>query len=315
MLGLISFLTITPFASSDELGAVLPLEWVGSKGMFVGILVSILTTEILRLFLQKKWVIKLPDGTPPAVATSFAAIIPGFVTMTIMILIRNIFRLTPLGTFHQLIYQVISMPIRSFGTSFIGALFTVMSISLLWSVGINSGGMVNSILRPFWLENQAANAQALNMGQKPPFIITEQFFDMIWMGGVGATLSLSFVMMLFLKSKQNKALGRLSIAPGFFNINEPVLFGVPIILNPIMLIPFNIAPIVMLIIQYSAMAVGLVARPTGVIIPWTTPPILSGFFMTGSISGAIIQVLNLVVAGLIYLPFIIFIDRQVKREE
>ncbi|MGL5042247.1 MAG: PTS sugar transporter subunit IIC [Culicoidibacterales bacterium] len=315
LLAAISFLTITPQISITDMGTLLPMEWIGSKGLLVGILIAIVTTEILRLFLTKNWVIKLPEGVPPAVATSFAAITPAIATMVIMVLVRNAFAMTTFGTFHQLIYQLLATPIRTFGTSLPGAIMTVMAISLLWSVGINSGAIVNGILRPFWLENQELNVLAIKTGTQPPHIVTEQFFDMVWMGGAGVTLSLVIVMMLLAKSKQNKTIGALSLAPGIFNINEPVLFGVPIILNPIMLIPFNLIPIILVILQYTAMATNLVSRPTGVVIPWTTPPIIGGFLITGSISGAIMQIVNLIIAMLIYLPFILFIDKdQIKQE-
>ncbi|TLG77318.1 PTS sugar transporter subunit IIC [Culicoidibacter larvae] len=315
LLSVICFLTITPQASVDTFGGVLPMEWLGSKGLLVGMVIAIISTEVLRLFLRKNWVIKLPEGVPPAVSASFAAIIPALVMMIVMLLVRNGFAMTSFGTFHQLIYQVLATPIRSFGTSLVGAILTVVAISLLWSVGINSGSLVNGILRPFWLENQEINMAAIKLGQTPPNIVTEQFYDMIWMGGAGVTLALVIVILIVAKGKQNRMIGALSVAPGIFNINEPVLFGVPVILNPIMLIPFNVVPIVMVVTQYAAMAIGLVARPTGVVIPWTTPPVISGFIITGHWSGAVMQIVNLIIAGLIYLPFILFIDRQQVKQE
>lgn len=175
--------------------------------------------------------------------------------------------------------------------------------------------MINGILRPFWLNNQTDNIEALKQGIELPHVITEQFFDMIWMGGSGVTLGLLIAMILTSKSRQNKAISKLALAPGLFNINEPVLFGLPVILNPLMLIPFNLVPLVMITTQYIAMNIGLVARPTGVVIPWTTPPVISGFLITASISGALMQVVNLLIAAIIYYPFVRIVDNQNFKEE
>lgn len=131
-------------------------------------------------------------------------------------------------------------------------------------MGINSGSMINGIIRPLWMENQTDNIAAIQAGTTPPYIITEQFFDMIWMGGAGATLSLVIAMLIFARSKNMR-----SSAPAgasVFNINEPILFGLPVIMNPIMLIPFNLVPLVLVTVQYAAMKIGAVAVTTGVFI-------------------------------------------------
>ena len=175
--------------------------------------------------------------------------------------------------------------------------------------------MVNGFVRPFWLENQAENIAALQAGQPLPHVITEQFFDMIWMGGAGVTLSLLLAIVIFAKSKHIKSVGAIGIVPGIFNINEPVLFGLPIILNPIMLIPFNIVPIVMVTTQYIAMNIGLVSKPLGVAFPWPTPAVISGFITVGDLSGALIQIVNLIIGAMIYLPFLRIIDKASKKEE
>ncbi|MGL5670014.1 MAG: PTS transporter subunit EIIC, partial [Cetobacterium sp.] len=156
---------------------------------------------------------------------------------------------------------------------------------------------------------------ALKEGLPLPHVITEQFFDMIWMGGAGATLSLLLALGLFEKSKHLKSVGAISAVPGIFNINEPILFGMPIILNPIMLIPFNIIPLVFVTTQYLAMTIGLVSRPLGVAFPWPTPAIISGFLTVGDMSGAIIQIVNLILGALIYLPFLRILDKASKYEE
>ena len=315
LLSLASFLILTPLSKVEGMGSVLSFNWLGSKGMFIAMVIGIITANIFRFFVNKKILIKMPDGVPPEVIKSFEALIPGTVILSLALLLRIAMMNTEYGTIHDFVYKVLAMPLRALGTSFLGSLLTVFSISILWSVGINSGSMVNGFVRPFWLENQVENINALKEGLPLPHVVTEQFFDMIWMGGAGATLSLLLAIGLFAKSKHIKSVGAISAVPGIFNINEPILFGMPIILNPIMLIPFNIIPLVFVTTQYVAMTIGIVSRPLGVAFPWPTPAIISGFLTVGDMSGAIIQIVNLILGALIYLPFLRILDKASKYEE
>ncbi|WP_108650203.1 PTS cellobiose transporter subunit IIC [Dongshaea marina] len=315
ILSLTTFLILTPFANTTSLGQVISTQWLGSKGLFVAMLGAIVWTEIFAWFIRRNIVIKMPAGVPPAVQKSFAALIPSLVVLCLALVVRMSFHASGYHTIHEFIYTVLAMPISHFGTSYVGALFTVLSITLLWSVGINSGSMVNGILRPFWMGNQADNIAAMHAGLLPPHVITEQFFDMIWMGGAGSTLSLVIAMLFFARSQHIKNVSRLAIGSSVFNINEPVLFGIPVIMNPIMLIPFNLVPLVLVTVQYSSMALGAVATTTGAYIPWTIPPVISGFLVTGHISGAVIQVVNLCIGAMIYLPFLKVVDKQYRAKE
>lgn len=134
----------------------------------------------------------MPEGVPPEVIRSFEALIPGAVILTLALLLRVGMEHTSFGTIHDFVYKVLAVPLKSLGTSYIGSMFTVLAISVLWSVGINSGSMVNGIVRPFWLENQVENIAAMQgLVNHYHIVITEQFFDMIWMEEAGATLSLT----------------------------------------------------------------------------------------------------------------------------
>ena len=310
LLSLASFLILTPLGNTSEFGQVITFTWLGSKGMFVAMVIGVVTVKIFHFFVKRDILVKMPDGVPPEVIKSFEALIPGTV-----LLLRVGMEHTSYGTIHDFVYKMLALPLRALGTSYIGSILTVFAISILWSVGINSGSMVNGFVRPFWLENQAENIAALQAGQPLPHVITEQFFDMIWMGGAGVTLSLLLAIVIFAKSKHIKSVGAIGIVPGIFNINEPVLFGLPIILNPIMLIPFNIVPIVMVTTQYIAMNIGLVSKPLGVAFPWPTPAVISGFITVGDLSGALIQIANLIIGAMIYLPFLRIIDKASKKEE
>lgn len=316
ILALVCFLILTPFIKVEALGiTTIPTEWIGSKGLFVAMIGSLLWTELFCFLKRRKWVIRMPEGVPPAVQESFAALIPSLLVIVLVLAIRILFEQTSYQTIHQFIYDVVATPVRHFGTSYVGALLTVVSITLLWSVGINSGSMVNGIIRPLWMENQTDNIAAIQAGVTPPHIVTEQFFDMIWMGGAGATLSLVLAMLFFARSKSIREVGRLGAGASLFNINEPILFGLPIIMNPIMLIPFNLVPVVLTTVQYIAMKLGAVAVTTGVFIPWTLPPVISGFIVTGHLSGSLMQIVNLLIGALLYLPFLRIVDKQYRAAE
>ncbi|MXQ55232.1 PTS sugar transporter subunit IIC [Shimazuella alba] len=321
ILSLVSYIIIAPTTliseSNEVISNVIPMgEWFGSKGLLVAIIIAILVTEIYNFFLKRKIVIKMPEQVPPTVARAFSALIPAFTIFSLMLLIKVLFLQTSYHSLNEFIYVMLAKPITLFiANNIFGALATTISITMLWSIGINSGSLVNGVLRPFWLDLQKENIQAIQAGQPLPNIITEQFFDMIWIGGAGATLVVAIILIFRARSRQFKELGRIAGPPGLFNINEPILFGLPIILSPIMLIPFNLAPIVITIVNYFAMYFDLVARPTGVVLPWTTPPIIQGFMITNSWTGAVLQVVDMIIAGLIYYPFIKIIDRQKYKEE
>ena len=315
LLSLASFLILTPLGNTSEFGQVITFTWLGSKGMFVAMVIGVVTVKIFHFFVKRDILVKMPDGVPPEVIKSFEALIPGTVILATALLLRVGMEHTSYGTIHDFVYKMLALPLRALGTSYIGSILTVFAISILWSVGINSGSMVNGFVRPFWLENQAENIAALQAGQPLPHVITEQFFDMIWMGGAGATLSLLLAIIIFAKSKHIRAVGEIGAVPGLFNINEPVLFGLPVILNPIMLIPFNIIPLVMVTTQYIAMSIGIVSRPIGIAFPWPTPAVISGFLTVGDISGSLMQVVNLIIGAMIYLPFLRILDKAAKKEE
>lgn len=315
LLSLASFLILTPLKNIDKIGDVITFAWLGSKGMFIAMVVAICTFYIFRFFVNRKIIIKMPDGVPPEVVRSFEALIPGTVIITLALALRVFFMHTEYGTIHNFLYTMLAIPLRAVGTSYLGSMFATFAIQILWSVGINSGSMVNGFVRPFWLENQAENIAAFQAGHALPHVITEQFFDMVYMGGAGATLSLIIAIFLFARSKHVRGVASIGLLPGIFNINEPILFGIPVILNPIMLIPFNLVPLVFVTTQYIAMSTGLVASPLGVAFPWPTPAIISGFIAVGGISGSIMQIFNLILGALIYLPFIKIVDKAKHLEE
>lgn len=299
-------------------GGAIPAALMGSKGLFVAMIIAMLSTEIYRYIIQKKIVIRMPEGVPPAVSRSFVALIPGAIVITVIWLLRLLVEQTDFESLHNIVAIILGKPLGALGGSLIGSLVAVFLIQLLWSCGLHGASIVGGVMGPIWLASMDANRIAFQGGaDELPNIFTQQFFDIfIYIGGSGATLALVITMLLFARSQQMKQLGRLAVGPGLFNINEPITFGMPIVMNPLLIVPFILAPLAITIITYIAMSTGFVARPSGIAVPWTMPPIIGGYLAAGSkFSGAILQFVNFVVAFLIYYPFFRMWDKQKFAEE
>ncbi len=297
----------------------IPLGLMGSSGLFVAMIMAIISVEIYNYIIKKNLVIKMPDMVPPAVSKSFAALIPGFFIVLVALLIRIGFESTSFKSIHNVATIILTKPLTAVGGSYFGLMVITLLIHLLWTCGLHGANIVLGIVDPALYvlmdQNRVAFEQGLR-GTQLPNVVTRQFFDVFQsMGGSGATFSLVIMMLLWSKSKQLKEIGKLSIGPGLFNINEPILFGLPIVMNPLLIIPFILSPLATVTITYWAMKVGWVARPTGIAIPWTTPPFISGWLVTGHISGAIIQLVTFFVTGIIYYPFFKMWDNKKLEEE
>ena len=312
VLSTVCFLIVTPFniKVAEKTYACIPTDWLGAKGLFVAMIMAIISTEIFRKITEKGIIIKMPSGVPTGVARSFASLIPATATIIVAVVIREVFALTSFDSIHKFIYTLVAMPLGVIGNSFFGALANVFVVTLLWSVGLHGGVIVSGVLHPIYLPLMEQNLAAFKAGLPLPNVVTEQFFTMLWVGGAGATIALVLTMFFRARSEQYKELSKLALPSAFFNINEPILFGLPIVLNPVMLIPFVLTPMVLCVINYSAMYFDIVARPMGVIIPWTTPPIIQGWLITGSWTGAVLQLVDIMIAMAIYYPFFKLLDKR-----
>lgn len=322
-----AFLLATPFevsflaegaSEAVMVGGAIPAALMGSKGLFVAMLIAMLSTEIYRYIIQKNIVFRLPDGVPPAVSKSFVALIPGAIVIFVVWILRILVENTDFGSLHNIVGELLGKPLGVLGGSLIGSLVAVFLVQLLWSCGLHGASIVGGVMGPIWLAATDANRLAFQNGSDElPNIFTAQFFDLfVYIGGSGATFALVVMMLLRARSQQMKQLGRLAFGPGLFNINEPITFGMPIVMNPLMIVPFILAPLTIVITTYIAMSTGLVARPAGIAVPWTMPPIIGGYLATGGkISGALLQLFNFCVTFAIYYPFFRMWDRQKYAEE
>ncbi|MBP1039503.1 PTS cellobiose transporter subunit IIC [Vagococcus sp. BWB3-3] len=313
IISLCSLLLVTPLTKDNGID----MTYMGSKGLFVSLLIGLIVGEIYRRMVQAEIVIKLPDSVPPAVSKSFVALIPAAVCLTFFWVLRLVIASVGLGNLHEVIGKVVGVPLSYVGGGFIGGLVAVLVTGIFWSVGILGWDLVQSVLNPLWLQMLDENRLAFQAGKEIPHILNTTFFNVfVWMGGSGSIIGLAILLMFFSKSKQNKELGKLGFPPNVFNISEPIMFGFPVVMNPLILIPFTITPIVIYIISYSAMVTGIVAKTAGILVPWTMPPIIGGYLATGGhISGAILQLVCLIVSIVIYYPFFRMIDNQYYQDE
>jgi cellobiose PTS system EIIC component len=206
-------------------------------------------------------------------------------------------------------------PISGLADQLGSAMLVAFLIHILWFFGLHGSNIMLPITNAVYLPNINDNIAAFQAGQSIPHIVTPPFFDaFVWMGGAGTTISLVAALMIAAKRRDMKDMTKLTAAPALFNINEPMLFGLPICLNPIYLIPFVLSPMVLTITTYLAIASGIVPR-TIAMMPWTTPPVIGGFLVTGSAMGALLALVNIGIGILIYLPFVILAQKQEDRKE
>lgn len=317
---IVSFLILTPMSitmdgTEKPIGGI-ELQFLGTNGIFLGLVVAIISVLIYSYVTKKGWTIKMPDGVPPAVTKSFAALIPSGVVMLLFFFIRIGFEFTPFETVHNFIFEILQTPLKGAGNTLTAQIIYSLACTIFWFFGINGPAVANSVFAPITKVLTMENLDAYNAGLDLPNIFTDPFSNFFTnFGGGGSTLSLVIVMVLFCKSERIKKLGKLSLVPGFFGINEPIIFGLPIVLNPIIIIPFILTPTINLILSTIVTKIGLLPYTNGIALPWTTPIGFSGYLSTGSVFAVFWQFFLLALGCAIYYPFIKALDRQYLKEE
>ena len=281
-------------------------------GLFVAIIASILSTELLRLF-QKSNALKIsmPDSVPPTVSKSFNLLIPATFTLTIFGLISFLtIKFTGIDVY-EIITNVIQTPIKAVFQGLPGIIIVVILQGLLWSFGLHGAFVLSPITEPTLLTAIDENIKALEANQVIPNIVTKPFLDVfVNMGGVGMTIGLVIALLIFSRKESDRAISKLAFAPACFNINEPLMFGLPVVLNPIYTLPLVIVPVICLVIAYLATSAGIIAK-TVVMVPWTTPPVISAFLATGGDwKAAVLAILLIVLSVILYMPFVIAANKM-----
>lgn len=317
LLSVLAFFIMTPLTEvmiNEVRTTVLSFDYLGSKGLFTALLVGLLVGFIYTFVTKKGWVIKMPDGVPPTVAKSFSALIPGFVITGIFLVINGIFNALTGATFSEWLYSVLAAPLSALSGSVITFLVLLFICQVFWFFGIHGGQVTIPFMMILFMQAGVENQAAFGTGQPMQNIVTVGFLYFLMLGGAGNTMGLALDMLLFSKSKRYKSLGKLCILPSICNINEPVIFGMPIILNPVMAIPFLLVPQITAIITYFAMNLGLVSLPRIALGATGTPLILDGWMIAG-LSGIILEVILIALTAIIYYPFFRVQDHMACQEE
>lgn len=320
IVAVMSYLVVNPstYLATNADGAsmlvsnVLAKQYTDTKGLFLSMIVAVASVELYtRLTKCSALNFKMPDTVPPNVARSFSALFPGTLTVAIFSTIGWAFQQITGIYLYDAIYTLVQQPLMGVVQGLPGILILMFVAQVFWVIGIHGNQMIKPIREPLLIAAITANADAFAAGQTLPNIITMPFWDMYMsFGGSGCTLGLLIAIFLVGRRDDMRAIAKLSLPCGIFNINEPVIFGMPIMLNPILAIPFIITPLVTGTIGYLATAAGFAARAV-VYIPWPTPPILSAWLATAGNLGAVVtQLVCIAVSVLLYLPFVRISNRQ-----
>jgi cellobiose PTS system EIIC component len=296
--------------ASPQVAGGEPATRLDNSGLFTAILISLISVEVYRFFIQRNLVISMPAGVPPAISNAFAALVPGAAIILGWWVIRFLIGLD----IAEGLFRVLSAVVPA-ASSFIAVAIAETFHAFLWTMGIHGDLTIGIVLSPIWTANLAANAQAVADGGQPTAIYTSIFRTYVVPGGSGATLPLAIY---FIRSKaaRLRRVGWLGIWPGIFNINEPITFGAPIIFNPVLAIPFILITLINATVAYLAHTVGLV-RPTFIEAPWTLPAPLLMLVATGFDFRAFIlaTITEFVIPAVIWFPAFKAWERQVLQKE
>lgn len=296
-----------------QTGAFIPTTYLDAKGIFTAIIVAIGCVEIMQFLLKKNIRFKLPQGVPPAISSSFDAIIPLFLCVIVFYAL-SLFVQNISGELLPSMIMSILAPAISGLDSLWGICLITMIAQIFWFFGLHGASITQPIRLPFMQMYLVANIAAFSANEEIPHFFTQPFWSyVIALGGGGATLGLC-LLLLKSKSAELKTLGKLSIGPAFFNINEPIIFGLPMVLNPMMMIPFIFVPVVNTIIAYSCMYFGIVGK--GVIeTPWTTPAPLGAALGCMDIKAGVLVIGLIILDMILYYPFFKLMEKQKLEEE
>jgi cellobiose PTS system EIIC component len=303
------FLVAQKTALLPRSGAALPLSTLGAGGLFPAFAAAIFAVEVIHFFARRRWGIRLSGGAPEVVVRSFAAMLPAAVCVLVVWLLVHVLGVDLVGGISALF-----RPLVRGGDTLAAVLLVVLIDSALWLVGVHALSVLAAV-RPLWLSALTENMAAVSSGQAPPHVFTQEFFVwFIWQGGSGATLALA-LLLVFARSKQLRLVGRAGVVPAIFNINEPLIFGTPVVMNGKLAPPFVLAPAVLVTLTWLCMHFGLV-RPPYIEVVWTLPAPIGAYLSSGGdLRAVVLQMVNLGIALAIWWPFVRRYDRFLLSSE
>ncbi|OJG98634.1 PTS system, lactose/cellobiose family IIC component [Enterococcus termitis] len=323
LISLVSFLLLLPNGVEHQLESgeviavpnVLATEYLGAKGMFMGIILGIIIPIIYCGIIKRGIIIKMPESVPPTIAKSFASIAPAFILTGLFSLVRFGFEMTAYGDANNFIYSILGGPLQKLGNNPLSFIVLIIVAQLLWFFGIHGYMIIRPVLQTVFIPLSLMNLTAFEAGKPLPNAITYQHYGTYAsLGGSGALLGLALLMAFTAKSDQYKKLGKMALPATIFGINEPVIFGVPMVLNTVFFIPFLVGPILMFVIPYLLQVFHVIDTLRGIQLPLGTPALVYGW-LEGGLPILLVQFLLIIVQILLWLPFFKAADKQATFEE
>lgn len=313
--GILAYFMLIPISQTAAEANAFEISYLGAQGMIVAILSSWLTVTVYKFFIDRHITIKLPENVPDMVSKSFTNIIPGLGVAVVFIALALLFRITPYQNAFTCIYSLLQKPLGFLSGNIISLVIGVLLVSVMWFFGIHGGNIMGAIFGPVYIGAFVENMAAFQETGAIPNPINISLYDITTIGGCGVTIGLAILMCFFSKSNKNKVLGRFFLPCSIFNVNEPMVFGIPLMLNPLYIIPFALAPVVAVLISWLAICV-LHIVPAAIGIPGLAfiPAIFRGFINFGW-TGSVLEIVIILVSILIYYPFFKIDDKRAQEEE
>ncbi|GAB7305300.1 MULTISPECIES: PTS sugar transporter subunit IIC [Enterococcus] len=299
---------VTGSSLNVTISGLLPGTQINSNGYFTAIIIGFLSSIIFCKLMNKNWTIKLPDTVPPAIAKPFLSIIPALVSLYIVAIFTFSFtKITDLLIIDW-IYKVLQTPMLGLSQSFLAVVLVAVLTQFFWFFGIHGGNVMAPIMEGVFGVALLANLEAYQNNETIPYVWTSvSYGSFVWYATLGLLIAIFWVS----KNSHYKEVAKLGIMPVLFNIGEPVMYGLPTVLNPILFIPFLLCPAVMSSVAYLVTDLGWVS-PVTQNVTWVMPPVLYGFFSTGfDWRSIILSIINLFLATLIYLPFVRMANKKI----
>lgn len=312
LMALMSFFIVTPLGATADNVTAIPTTWLGAQGVFSAMIVGLFVGRMYVMFRQNNWTIKMPDSVPPMVTKVFNSLIPSLVLGAFFIVVARIFAGTSYGGLHQFIYSMIQSPLKSIGGTIGAVIFMSILQQILWFFGIHGTNVVMPIVQALWMSMDAENLSAIAAGQAPPNIVGYAFFNTLTWGGLALGL---VILMLWSKSAQYRELGKVAIIPALFGITEPVIFGMPLVLNFDLAIPFIFNNSIAMLFAYILTKIGIISVFTG------TAPVFGlplGFHaaIQGSLTIILAQlVIQLVLSPILWYPWFKRVEKRAVAAE
>lgn len=314
LLALMCYLILIPYGADEAGNTIIQIDYLGSHGVFLAFIVGILVTKVNILIVEKKITIQMPEGVPENVTQSFIALIPGAVAAILCGILRGLFLLTPWGNILDAVYAILQTPLANITGSLPGFIIMLLLAQILWFFGVHGSYTVLAILYPIWFTYLSDNMAAAAAGEVVPHMWNVSMYDFACNGGCGCTLGLVIIMFFTARSQRYKTFAKIVFPCGIFNINEPLVYGMPLMMNFTFIIPFIVTPILSLLIAYGAIALGLMPVPTG-IIGMNAMPIFIYGVIQGSWRIGVYQIITTVLSCVIWYPFFKAADEQALAEE